>query len=131
MKKRLLITISVVLMLMLTVGVFVFRAFGSNESAVINKCDPYNVSVVKGEKDNTVLISWDTKGRCSTYILYGEDMKDLSLVAVDMGNAVQSKSHSVMIEALLSSKTYYFSIVSEGVNYGKNGLPISFTLNSL
>lgn len=131
MKKWVVLTISVLVIVSLVVALVVFRAFGSGDSAVINGCDPFNVEITKGEESNTVLIFWETRDICSAYIVYGEDMKDMSLVAVDTENPVKNREHSVVIKSLLSSKHYYFSIVSEGVNYGKGGLPISFLIDSL
>ena len=57
-------------------------------------------------------------------------MKDLSLVGVDLLNDIESKDHVVEIQSLMSSKKYYFTIISDGVSYGKEGLPLQFTITS-
>lgn len=131
MKKWILIISSASVVGLLIVGVFVIKAFGSNDSISIAGCDPYNVEISKGNNDNSVIISWTTKNDCSAYVIYGENMKDLSLVAVDADHSVNTKSHSVVINTLLSTKMYYFTIVSDGTNYGKNGLAIPFSISSL
>ncbi|PKN02524.1 hypothetical protein CVU76_00575 [Candidatus Dojkabacteria bacterium HGW-Dojkabacteria-1] len=132
MKNRGIFTIGVVLtVLMIFVGVFVFKASGSNDSVSVEGCNPYNVEIKKGEKENSVEITWKSKTRCSAYILYGTEMKNLNLVAIDLEGDFRGKNHKVVINSLLSSKTYFFSIVSGGTTYGKDGLPISFSISSL
>jgi hypothetical protein len=73
----------------------------------------------------------ETKDVCSGFVVYGERQDDLKLVSVDIENGVKNSKHEVSLSALVSTKVYYFSIISDSVDYGKNGLPISFTLNSL
>ena len=132
MKNRGVFTIGVVLtVLMIFVVVFVFKVSGSNDSISVEGCNPYNVLIQKGEKENSVEISWKSKEKCSAYILYGTEMKNLSLVAIDLEGDLRGKNHKVVINSLLSSKMYFFSIVSGGITYGKDGLPISFSISSL
>ena len=131
MKNRVLFLITVVTVLSLVVGIFVFRVSGSSSSVSVEGCDPYNVKIQKGEKDSSVVISWKSKAECSAYIIYGGEMKDLHLIGIDLENDIKDRDHKVVINSLVSSKVYFFSIVSEGVTYGKDGLPISFSISSL
>jgi hypothetical protein len=112
-------------------GVFVFRVSGSDSSVSVEGCNPYNVKIEKGENENTAVISWKSKVKCSAYIVYGSEMKDLNMIGIDLDNDFKDSNHRVVVSSLLKSKTYYFTIVSEGVTYGKGGLPISFTISSL
>jgi len=132
MNNRVILTISGVVVLMsLLLWIFVFKASGSDSSVSIEGCNPYNVSIKKGEKDNSVVIEWKSKKECSAYIVYGSEMKDLNLIGIDLENEVKDKEHKVVLNTLLSSRTYFFSIISDGVTYGKEGLPISFSISSL
>ncbi len=132
MKNRWIFTIGIVLAVILTtVGIFVFKVSGSNDSVSVDGCDPYNVRVEKGESPNSVQISWLSKKECSAYVIYGSEMKDLNLVGIDLENEVKDRKHTVVINSLMSSKRYFFSIVSDGVTYGKDGLPLSFIPSSL
>jgi len=97
----------------------------------VSGCTPYNVKIAKGENENSVDIYWESKEKCSGYILYGSEMKDLSMVGVDLTNEVESKKHAVNIQNLVSSKRYYFSIISNDMSYGKDGLPLQFSISSL
>ena len=132
MKNRGVFTIVVILaILMIFIGIFVFKASGSKDSISVEGCNPYNVEIKKADMDNSVEISCKSKARCSAYILYGTEMKNLNLVAIDLENDFRGREHKVIINSLLSSKTYFFSIVSDGITYGKDGLPISFSISSL
>jgi len=130
MKNRVLIFVGVIGILILVVSFVFFRVSGSVDSTYVEGCTPYNIDIEKHET-SSVKISWETKGKCSSYVLYGADMNDLDMVAVDLENETSSKSHSVIIERLVSSKEYYFSVISEDTNYGKDGLPIRFSISSL
>lgn len=132
MRSKIVFT-SVVVFFVITAFIllFVFKASGSSSSVSVDGCDPYNVEVKKGEKENSVDIYWKTKARCSGYIIYGSEMKDLHLVGIDLVNEIKDENHSVEINSLISTKMYYFSIVSDGISYGKDGLPISFMISSL
>jgi hypothetical protein len=132
MNRRRIFTICTILVVLSAcIYFFVFRVSGSNTSVSVDGCDPYNVEVKKGEKENSVEILWKSKEECSAYILYGDEMKDLNLVGVDLENSIKSREHKVVLNSIMSSRTYFFSIVSEGVTYGKNGLPVSFSISSL
>ncbi len=132
MRSRWVFTIGIFLtVILISIGIVVFKVSGSNSSVSIDGCDPYNVKIQKGESPNSVEISWLSKEKCSAYIIYGNEMKDLNLVGIDLKNDVKDINHFVVIDSVLSSKTYFFSIVSDGVTYGKDGLPLSFTPSSL
>lgn len=125
-------TIGTVLIILFScIYFFVFRVSGSDSSVSVEGCNPYNIQIKKGEKENTVNISWKSKKECSAYVLYGNEMKDLNLVAVDLENGIKSEEHLVVLTSILSTRTYFFSIVSDGTTYGKNGLPVSFSISSL
>ena len=131
MKKNIYIFVGSLVILLVIATLFVFKVFGSESISTVSRCTPYNVLIEKGKEDTEVSISWKSKERCTGYILYGSDMKDLSLVGVDLENDIESKDHIVKMLSLISSKRYYFTIVSDGVSYGKEGLPLQFTINSL
>ena len=130
MKNRGFIFVGVLGILLLVVSVIVFRVSGASDSTYVEGCTPYNIDIQKQET-SSVKVSWETKDKCSAYVLYGEDISTLDMVAVDLVNETSSKHHSVIIERLVSSKEYYFSIVSDDINYGKDGLPIRFSISSL
>lgn len=131
MKSKKIFTIGgILLVLCICIYVFVFRVSGSNNSVFIEGCNPYNIEMNKGKKENSIEIVWKSKVECSAYIIYGDEMKDLNLVGIDLENGIKSKNHKVVINSIMSSKVYFFSIVSDGITYGKDGLPISFSLSS-
>lgn len=121
----------VVLLLISVVTLFVFKSSASEDSTYVEGCTPFNVEVKRGEKENSVDISWKSKDECSGYILYGKEMRGLDMVGVDLLNEVQSKEHTVTISSLVSTKRYYFTIISNGISYGKGGLPLQFSIESL
>lgn len=130
MKNRIIVIFGVLLILGVSLSVIVFKVSGSNDSTYIEGCTPYNIDIERGESSE-VYISWKTKDKCSGYIVYGSEMKDLDMVAVDLENEIASKDHRIVIKGLVSSKEYYFSIVSEDIEYGKSGLPLRFSIDSL
>lgn len=111
------------------VAILVLKVFGSEESFYLSDCNPYNIDIVNDIENHSADIVWNTKGKCTGYVIYGDSMKDLSLIGIDTINESKSKKHSVKLTSLLSTKTYYFTIVSNDIKYGKNGLPISFSLS--
>lgn len=132
MRRKIIFTISVVfIVISVCIYFFVFKASGSDSAVSIEGCNPYNVEVKKAEGANSVVISWRSKESCPGYVIYGSEMKDLNLVGIDLEGGVKGSEHTVVIDALISSKVYFFSIVSDGVTYGKDGLPISFSISSL
>lgn len=131
MRRNAYIFVGSCVILLVIATFFVFKVFGSESISVVSGCTPYNVLIERGKEDTSVNISWESKERCTGYILYGSDMKDLSLVGVDLLNDIESKDHVVEIQSLMSSKKYYFTIISDGVSYGKEGLPLQFTITSL
>ena len=131
MRKRIYIFTGVLTVVLVLATFFVFKVFGSENIVYVSGCTPYNVKIAKGENENSVDIYWESKEKCSGYILYGSEMKDLSMVGVDLTNEVESKIHVVNIQNLVSSKRYYFSIISNDMSYGKDGLPLQFSISSL
>ena len=131
MRKRIYIFTGVLTVVLVLATFFVFKVFGSENIVYVSGCTPYNVKIAKGENENSVDIYWESKEKCSGYILYGSEMKDLSMVGVDLTNEVESKKHAVNIQNLVSSKRYYFSIISNDMSYGKDGLPLQFSISSL
>lgn len=131
MRKKIYIFTGVLVVLLVLGSFFVFKVFGSENHIFLSNCTPYNVFIEKGREKNSVNISWESKGKCPGYILYGSEMKDLNMVGVDLVNPIESKKHMVEIKGLISSKMYYFSIISNDMSYGKEGLPLQFTINSL
>jgi hypothetical protein len=109
----------------------VFRVFGSEEYIYVDDCTPYNISIENGREEKTVVISWQTRNRCIGYLLYGSQMRELNLVGVDLENEVESRDHIVVLKNLSEISKYYFSIISGEVTYGKEGLPVQFSISSL
>lgn len=131
MKNNWYVTIGILGILLVVVTLVVFRVSGSEDSIYVEGCTPYNVEIQRGNQENTVEISWKSKEKCTGYILYGKEMRGLDMVGVDLKNETQSKDHVVTIQSLVTSKRYYFSIVSNGVSFGKEGLPLQFSIDSL
>lgn len=131
MKSNWYITIGALGLLLVVMAVFFFKVSGSESSTYVEGCTPYNVEIRKGVEENSADILWRSKEKCSGYILYGKEMKSLELVGVDIQNETLSKEHTVTLKQLLNSKEYYFSIVSNGISFGKDGLPLQFSIDSL
>ena len=131
MKSNWFIILGVVGILGIVISVFVFKSSASKDSITIEGCTPYNVNIGKTDQENSVKISWKSKEDCSGYLLYGKEMRGLDMVGVDLKNEVQSKEHEIVLNSLVSSKMYYFTIISNGISYGKEGLPLQFSLTSL
>ncbi len=131
MKSNWYITIGVLCIVLIVIGVFFFKVSGSENSVSVEGCTPYNVEIRKGIEENSVDILWKSKERCSGYILYGKELRGLEMVGVDIENETLSKDHIVILKQLVSSKEYFFSIVSNGTSFGKEGLPLRFSIDSL
>ncbi|HRX44174.1 hypothetical protein GX618_01140 [Candidatus Dojkabacteria bacterium] len=131
MKSNWFIILGVVGILGIVISVFVFKSSASKDSITIEGCTPYNVNIGKTDQENSVKISWKSKEDCSGYLLYGKEMRGLDMVGVDLKNEVQSKEHEIVLNSLVSSKMYYFTIISNGISYGKEGLPLQFSITSL
>jgi len=131
MKNNWVILLGAIGILGLVISVFVFKSSASKDSVNIEGCTPYNVEIGKTDTESSVKITWKSKEECSGYLLYGKEMKGLEMVGVDLKNEIQSKEHEVLINSLVSSKTYFFTIISNGVSYGKDGLPLQFSITSL
>ena len=131
MRKRIYIFTGVLTVVLVLATFFVFKVFGSENIVYVSGCTPYNVKIAKGENENSLDIYWESREKCSGYLLYGSEMKDLGMVGVDLENEVESRQHYVNIQNLVSTKRYYFSIISNGMSYGKDGLPLQFSIISL
>ncbi len=131
MRNNFIIATGVFLLLICVVIIFVFKSSASEDSIYLEECTPFNVEVRKAQEENSAKISWISKGNCSGYILYGKEMRNLDMVGVDLTNETQSNIHEVVIKGLVSTKRYYFTIISNGTSYGKGGLPLQFSIDSL
>lgn len=131
MKSNWFIILGVFGILGIVISLFVFKSSASKDSISIEGCTPYNVNIGKTDQENSVRISWKSKEDCSGYLLYGKEMRGLDMVGVDLKNEVQSKEHEIVLNSLVSSKMYYFTIISNGISYGKEGLPLQFSITSL
>lgn len=131
MKNNWFILLGAIGILGIVISVFVFKSSASKDSVSIEGCTPYNVAIGKTDTESSVKISWKSKKDCSGYLLYGKEMRGLEMVGVDLKNEIQSKEHEVILNSLVSTKTYYFTIISNGVSYGKDGLPLQFSITSL
>jgi len=131
MKNNWYILLGAFVILGIVISVFVFKSSASKDSVSIEGCTPYNVQIGKTDNESAVKISWKSKKDCSGYLLYGKEMRSLEMVGVDLKNEIQSKEHEVLLNSLVSTKTYYFTIISNGVSYGKDGLPLQFSIASL
>ncbi len=112
----------------IVISVFVFKSSASKDSITIEGCTPYNVNIGKTDQENSVKISWKSKEDCSGYLLYGKEMRGLDMVGVDLKNEVQSKEHEIVLNSLVSSKMYYFTIISNGISYGRKAYHYSSQL---
>jgi hypothetical protein len=121
------IVISMVVILLVTKNVVGFDIGGVST----RDCVPYNVFILKAEKNHSVNIVWNTKADCIGFVQYGKDRSNLDMVAIDLVNKSKSKVHSVTLEQLLSSEVYYFLINSQEQPYGNNGIPLEFILEDL
>ena len=131
MKSNWYITIGALCLVIIVIGIFFFKVSGSENSVYVDGCTPYNVEIRKGVEENSVDILWKSKEKCSGYILYGKELKGLEMVGVDIENGIQSKDHIITLKQLINSKEYFFSIVSDGISFGKDGLPLRFAIDSL
>lgn len=96
-----------------------------------NECTPYNVFVEKGQDEFSVSIKWRTVGRCSGFVQYGIDRRDLDRVGFDINGNLKSDEHEVVLEKLLTKSKYYFLINSESKGYGSNGVPLEFIISEM
>ncbi|MDD2270176.1 MAG: hypothetical protein PHG60_01150 [Candidatus Dojkabacteria bacterium] len=128
-KRNLIIILSSILVVLVLLTVFVFKARGSNQIELVTGCVPYNVSI-KREGEYKGVVEWYTTDECLGYINYGNDRGSLSFIALDSEN-ISAKQHSVVIENLLPSRNYFFVINSGDKAYGNKGVPLSFSLSSL
>ncbi len=131
MKSNWYITIGALCLLVIVIAIFFFKASGSEDSVYVEGCTPYNVEIRRGVEENSVDILWKSKEKCSGYILYGKELKGLEMVGVDVENGTLSKDHIITLKQLVSSKEYFFSIVTNGISFGKDGLPLRFSIDSL
>ncbi|MDD3474532.1 MAG: fibronectin type III domain-containing protein [Candidatus Dojkabacteria bacterium] len=131
MKNRVVIIVilSVILLILGVVTIFAFKVRGSSNMDLVSGCVPYNV-VISREGDYKANISWSTEDDCLGYISYGDGRETLDFLALDIED-LSSRSHTVVIEKLLPSQTYFFVINSGENMYGNKGLPLSFSLSSL
>lgn len=128
-KTVVIIVLSSILIILGVVTVFAFKVRGSSDRDFIDDCVPYNV-VVNRDGDYKAVISWSTEEDCLGYISYGDDRDNLDFIALDTEN-LSSKNHSIVIDKLLPSQTYFFLVNSGERSYGNKGLPLSFSLSSL
>jgi hypothetical protein len=115
-----------------------FLLIATRESAKVDvkgasqrECVPYNIFVMKGSNEYSVDIVWSTRAECVSFILYGRDRGNLDMVGVDLVNQSSSKEHTVTLDQLLTTETYYFLINSQEETYGNNGAPLEFVLENL
>ena len=131
MKNKWVITIVILIVFISVISLFVIKSSASQDSVYVEGCTPYNIEIEKGKSPSSVVISWKSKEKCSAYILYGKEVGGLDMVAVDLENEIKSNEHRVTIQNLVSTKKYYYVIVSNDVIYGKDGLPLQFSIDSL
>lgn len=131
MSSKWYVTIGALGLLLVVIAIFFFKVSGSEDATYTEGCTPYNVSIRKGVEENSVEILWNSKEKCSGYILYGKEMRSLESVGVDTKNDTQSKEHMITLRSLIDSKVYYFTIISNGTSFGKDGLPLQFTISEL
>ena len=95
--------------------------YKSNDST---KCVPSNVKI-ENLTDKSAQVSWSIDSNCTSYLKYGTDRNVL-----DRLKAPSSKHGDTLttnLDKLNSSQKYYFVIVSNGVDYGDQGMPLYFT----
>ncbi len=121
------VVMAISLVLFITKEVGGFDIFDSSS----NKCTPYNVFINKGDKDYSVEISWFTKEKCIGFVQYSKDSSNMNLIGVDLTSDVNSKSHNVVLENLLTTERYFFVINSGDEVYGTEGIPLEFRIVDL
>ena len=131
MKNKGILIIVILIISISVISLFVIKSSASQDSVYVEGCTPYNIEIKKGDASSSVVISWKSKEKCSAYLLYGKEPDGLDMVGVDLKNDIKSKEHIVTIQNLVSTKIYYFVIVSNDVIYGKDGLPLQFSIDSL
>ena len=131
MKNKWIFMIVILIISISVISLFVIKSSASQGSVYVEGCTPYNIEIKKGNTSGSVVISWKSKEKCSAYLLYGKEADGLDMVGVDLKNNIKSNDHIVTIENLVSTKIYYFVIVSNDVIYGKDGLPLQFSIDSL
>jgi hypothetical protein len=96
-----------------------------------NSCTPYNVFVSKGAEDYSVVVEWYTKGKCVGFVRYGKDMNSMENISLDSLGGNRGNFHRVVIDKVVTSKKYYYLIISGEQSYGNNGSPLEFVLDEL
>jgi hypothetical protein len=119
--------ISVSSVLLISTNVIGFDILGTTT----NDCVPYNVFVKRGSKNYSVDIVWSTRSECIGFVQYGRSRDNLDMVGIDVINTRKSREHSVTMEQLLTTETYYFLINSQEQAYGNGGVPLEFVLEAL
>lgn len=77
--------------------------------------------------DNTITISWTTGGLTSDFLTWGETQNSTpNVVKEDISNS-KYFTHSITVNGLAASTSYFYKINSNGTTYDNNGIPWQFT----
>ncbi|MBN1374401.1 hypothetical protein JW962_03670 [Candidatus Dojkabacteria bacterium] len=88
----------------------------------VSKTNPVeaNVTMVGG---NCFLAYWETEEESIGYVKYGSSPDTINLVGKNKEGFIYSTRHEIKV-CDLTEPEYYVIIVSDGVPYGLNGVPI-------
>ncbi|HRI06120.1 MAG TPA: hypothetical protein PLV59_04220 [Candidatus Dojkabacteria bacterium] len=84
-------------------------------------CTPFNMLVNKEVKDK-VVISWETKGKCTGVVKFGRDVESLDYW---LSSKFENKKNVVTIDTQTYKNIRYFVIVSNNEVYGLDGKAVS------
>ena len=101
----------------------------NNSQVDLLTCQPYNVEITEITK-NEALIIWETKGKCSGKVKYGEGSDNLEYIAMQEEES-KGTEHSAIIQGLFPNTQYYYVILSESELYANQGQPLEFETAAL
>ena len=84
-------------------------------------CTPFNMLVNKDSKQE-VVITWETKGRCTGVVKFGRDVESLDYW---LSSKLQEDKNTVSIDTSVYKNIRYFIIISNNEVYGLDGKAIS------
>ncbi len=89
-------------------------------------CEPLDLTIYDVTA-RSMVVEWYTAEKCLGLVKYGTGVDAIHFVALGDDVNVSKNHHSVKLENLQSSMTYYLVIYSDEVNYGSESSPIVVT----
>jgi hypothetical protein len=122
------VIIAIFILIILSCTVWLF--FLTQKSKKLNElqieaCIPYNIDV-QNSSAGEAIISWHTKGDCLNYVEYGTHTGNMPY-QITPDDLNPRKDHSVNLIGD-PGKSYFFVVLSEGIAYGQDGVPILINL---